>query len=319
MIAPMGETYMDHEDVVTFARLAYPPGDPMFNVRAALHYYFMKQWAKAAEAFEKVTDPSFSPIKERVKDELAKLPPPAPPDPQNPPPNPDPPKPEPKKPPAKAKAPKYPFRGKIKEEANGYITVTYDFTEEAQLDDFAGSSFFGQNNVKATWRKDKTLRLEGGGAYLWKPTLDDDVTIEVTFTSDGEGFGILVHNEGDNRAGYLSDIDFDTAFGGGYAKNFLNDNCLIYRLPLDFRNWNSLKPLVTKGGAPVKKAVKSTAWARRKGDVIEAGLGSVTASVKNGEFSMGQTGLLIGDSNLTIHTIKITAKINAKWLKEQQQ
>lgn len=313
VISPYGENSMDHEDVVMFAKVSIPATDPALPIQIALHYYFMKMWAKAAEALEKVNDPMLASIRERVLSEVAKLPPPEPK-----PADPEPPKEPAKKPPKAVKAPKYPFKGRWKELSGGLVEVTYDFSDAIQLEDFETGTFFGQNGVKAEW-KNKALRLEGQGTYLWKALTEDDVTIEVTYTSDNEGFGLLVHAEGDNRQGYLSYIDFDTSFGGQWAKGFFNDTILTFKLPLDFRDWRSINPLARAQGAAVTKNARGAAWMRRKPDSVEAGKDTKKAEGKNNEYAQGRTGILMGESNLTIHTIKITAKVNAAWLKEQGQ
>jgi serine/threonine protein kinase len=319
LISGVGENSMDHEDVVAFAAWGYPgkpEAESIFQLKAALHYAYMKQWASSSAHLERVTDsiPGLEPLRERVRSEVAQAPA-RPPEPE--PPKAEPPKPEPKlDPKKKPKAPKFPFKGKIKELPGGALEVLYDFSDESQLQDFETGSFFGQNGVLPEWKKDKTLRLEGQGQYSWKPPLEGDVAIEITFTSDNEGFGILLHGEGDNRTGYLSEIDFDTSIQ--YIKPLLNDNCIQLKLPIEMRG-RPPDTVSTQGGMPVVKGQKMVAWARWRGGTLESGLGAKSTRGTDRKFTSGRAGLVLGKSNLTIHSIKITATPNADWLKAERE
>lgn len=94
-----------------------------------------------------------------------------------------------------------------------------------------------------------------------------------------------------------------------------NDQILLVKLPLDFRNLQRSR-LDAKAGAAITEGNRYTIWTRRKAEFIDTGMGSAHAQGKDAEFQQGKTGIWMSRSEMTLHSVKITCTLEKKWLEE---
>lgn len=324
MIAPLGEEPMHAEDVVMFAGLTYGKDSPpqYFHLAAALHFAFMKEFRAAQGSIAKVTEPGPSlglePIRLRVSEEFAKLPPEEPPRPA-----PE----DPKKKPAK-KDKQWPFAGKVRELGKTVIEVTYDFSDAKQLNDFSSVGWV-QGNLNVEFKEKGQVKVDGSGVWYWKGVLEGDMQIEFQFTAQDDSIGTVVHGSGTER-GYATFVDYSFNFGGGGGGGggggsggrgsrggggMFNDQIMLIKLPIDFRNMARAR-LDIKSGASIAPGNRYTIWTRRRADLIDAGMGNAHAQGKDAEFQQGQTGIWMSRSDITIHWVKITGTLTKEWLQQ---
>jgi tRNA A-37 threonylcarbamoyl transferase component Bud32 len=319
MVAPLGEEPMHAEDVAMFALLTYgkePPGQ-YFHLAVALHFAFMKEIRSAQAAIAKVTEPGPSlglePIRLRVSEEFAKLPPeeakPAPEDPK-------------KKPGKKEK--QWPFAGKVREVSKTIIEVTYDFSDARQTEDFSSVGWV-QGNLNVEFKDKGQVKIDGSGIWYWKGILEGDMQIEFQFTAQDDSVGTIVHGNGTDR-GYATFVDYSFNFGGGGGGGgrgprggggggMFNDQILLIKLPVDFRNMARAR-LDAKSGAAINPGSRYTIWTRRRGDLIDSGMGSAHAQGKDAEFQQGSTGIWMSRSDITVHWVKITGTLTKEWIQQ---
>lgn len=309
-IAPLQDPAVLDEDIALFARLTYAKEpDQYYYARIGLHYFYAKRFPEAAEALRHVTEPGPSldldPFKLAVKDYL-----PAPKvEPQKPDPKPE------AKPPKKDAKPavKDLFNGQVKDLGGGRYEITYDLTNTDQLDDFEKVN--GQLGGGVTLEHTKPgMKVSGNGYVYLKAPFEGDVAIEMNITAHDEGFGLVIHGSGNNTGyGAVADINVGR-FGGGRFGRMLDNVLIIYKMPLSWQNW---WPIGQKGGMDVKKEQKYKCVFRRKGDQLDATVGTINATGSHAELKSGKCGMSSFQSSFTVHSVKFVGTIDKAWVQQE--
>lgn len=308
-IAPLQDPAVLDEDVALFARLTYSKEpDQYYYARIGLHYYYARKYSLAAEAFKEVTEPGPSldlePFKEAVK---AYLPPPK----VEPKPDPRPPV----KPPRKEARPtvKDLFKGQVKDLGGGRYEISYDLSNADQLDDFekVNGPFGGTVTLE---HARPGLKVDGNGFVYLKAPFEGDVAVEMTITAHDEGFGLVIHGAG-NNTGYAAVADLNVGrFGGGRFGRMLDNELIVYQMPLSWRNWQFIGQ---KGGMEVKKEQRYTCLFRRKGNQLDATFGTVNVVGSDGDLKSGKCGMVASQSSFTVHSLKFVGTIDKTWIQEE--
>ncbi len=212
------------------------------------------------------------------------------------------------------------FRGKVNSLEGRRISLSYDFSEAAQSEDWRSTYPFVRPSVNGGWRVEGgALRGDGNAGYRHRAVFDGEVKVEATLSSeDAKNFGVMILDE-DRSVFNLCSLA-DTAFA------------MLDRKPPLMHQLTTFLPAGEGPGGSTEWRYIETSYEPRIGikpvEVLVRKKGAMN------EFRFGGTGRLAGadkeakvgprlapgfytlGSRVVVTKVTVSGLLDAKWLRE---
>lgn len=287
-LAPKKSPALDESDLLTLAKLGGAESDPAFGLRAGLMFLYAGYPLQAQEFLKKVAnDPRLGRWLDRYAVLTAGFPEPPPP----------------KKAPEKKPDPTPAdlFKGKAARKGGSVWEIAYDFSDAAQLEDFA----IRCADVKTANRE--AILTDAEGRLAWKAPVGNEVAFEAHFVATG-GFDLYLHGTSD------ADVQFTSGYRFSFGDRASGDQA--YLAKWRDNDYQQLGPLKSFRLIPdLEYKVTVVRQANRIGCRLTSLKHAVWIEWEDKDFRAGRIGLRFHDStSFRLKSFKVTAALDEAWV-----